>query len=166
MLTYRSPTNHALRGVAQYDNGIWPVRFGVDGDRAADFTFTQDGPDVEWETTTAADSALFVDETGQEWLAHHLIAADTDVAGGEVIALPHTTVAKLLREVALAQALEAAKIALKHARTAEKLVDPDDAVSVRLFFTVTAQAREAVEAMQRSYDVANRHAVDAMLEAL
>jgi len=167
MLTYRSPTNEELRGVAQYDNGIWPVRFGVEGDRAADFTYTDDGPDVEWESATAADSALFVDVTGQSWLAHHLIAADTDVAGGAVVAFPDSAVKVLLREVAVAEAWEAAKRALVHAETAESLVDAAaGAGALHLYHYIADRARDAEAMMSRAYDVAKRASRAAMLECL
>jgi len=167
-ITFRSPTACRIVGVLQSDTASWPVTWGQRSDDVADFDYRDDGPAADWEHVEMAGAAVFLDDEGAHWLAHHLLidtASDDDTVNA--VALPDKALAAIRREVALAQAWDATRKAVTHATSALEAIGTTPPVYLfRQLDVLRETLRGAEYRAERAYSDAKNSTRLAMLAAL
>jgi hypothetical protein len=129
-----SPTGHDIRGTYERLTGTYPVHFN---DERAEFDYTGGSSEFFDEDAKVIEidgAATFLDENGDEWLAHHLIPADMDP-------LSSATLDLIAEEMVIGDALESAK------RLHQDLGFIAEGNPVRAYI----DASSAVEALETAY---------------
>ena len=163
--TYTAPTGSPIQGTMNRDHATRWIEF-VQGETnytglttldGVTFGYTSDEPDADWTPIEVAGSPVFVDDSGECWLWHHLIAADTDE-------LPHDVTTLFQRELALGEAWEAAKGAVAAAGRALTTAARDDVASIVVLQAVVNAMQNAEGYAQRAYAPAKRASIAAKRE--
>lgn len=74
---FKAPDGTPIKGVAQVAKSVWSTYWSASHMRQPDaYIFTVDGPSADWDSVAYDEQEVLVDESGEEWLAHHLIGED------------------------------------------------------------------------------------------
>jgi hypothetical protein len=85
-IIFTAPDGCPIQGLLQHDDATWRVFWTSEEADAIDYV--ADGPDgADWNTVEWHDEAVYVDNNGTYWFAHHLIRAGAKEAADDVIAL-------------------------------------------------------------------------------